>query len=237
MLHAMVDGVADPIKLADMARAKLRKKIPQLQVAFEGRFGERHRFQIRELLAQLEFLDAGIADYGQQIQERSSPFQPKIELLMTIPGVDWITASGILAEIGPDMTQFPSAAHLASWAGLCPGNNESAGKSYSGKTRKGSRWLRSLLCQTAWAASHTRSTYLSTQFRRLAAKRGKQRAIVALAHSILVAAFYILQRNEPYREAGADYFERKDPTGLQRYLVRRLERLGNKVTLEPAVTN
>jgi transposase len=234
MLQAMADGTTDPVKLAGMARAKLRNKIPQLQLAFEGRFKERHRFQIQELLAQLQFLDKAIGEYAQQIKERNQPFERQVELLMTIPGVDRIAANGLIAEIGGDMTQFPSAAHLASWAGLCPGNRESGGKRYSGKTRKGNCWLRRVLCQAAWAASHTRGTYLAAQFRRLAAKRGKQRAIVAVAHSILVAAFYILQRSEPYREAGGDYFEHRDPAGLRRYLVKRLERLGHKVVLEPA---
>jgi transposase len=190
---------------------------------------------MRELLDQRAFLDVKVAEFDQQIMERSLPFQDKIELLMTIPGVDQITANSMIAEIGADMMQFPTAQHLASWAGICPGNNESAGRQYGGKTRKGSRWLRRDLCQAAWAASHTKKTYLAAQFRRVAAKRGKQRAIVAVAHSIVVAAFYILKRNEVYREAGGDYFERANPAGLQRYLVRRLERLlGHKVVLEPA---
>lgn len=234
MLQAMVDGITEPAKLADMARAKLRNKIPELRLAFEGRFEERHRFQMEELLDQLKFLDATIAEFAQKIEERSQPLQDKIDLLMTIPGIDRITASSVIAEIGGDMNQFPTAQHLASWAGICPGNKESAGKQYSGKTRKGSRWLRRILCQAAWAASHTKNTYLAAQFRRIAAKRGKQRAIVAVAHSILVAAFYILKRNEPYREAGGNYFEQVNPTALRRYLVKRLERLGHKVILEPA---
>lgn len=234
MLQAMVDGITEPAKLADMARAKLRNKIPELRLAFEGRFEERHRFQMEELLDQLKFLDATIAEFAQKIEERSQPLQDKIDLLMTIPGTDRITASSVIAEIGGDMNQFPTAQHLASWAGICPGNKESAGKQYSGKTRKGSRWLRRILCQAAWAASHTKNTYLAAQFRRIAAKRGKQRAIVAVAHSILVAAFYILKRNEPYREAGGNYFEQVNPTALRRYLIKRLERLGHKVILEPA---
>ena len=234
MLQAMVDGITEPARLADMARAKLRNKIPELRLAFEGRFEERHRFQMEELLDQLQFLDATIAEFAQKIEERSQPFQDKIDLLMTIPGIDRITASSVVAEIGGDMNQFPTAQHLASWAGICPGNKESAGKQYSGKTRKGSRWLRRILCQAAWAASHTKNTYLVAQFRRIAAKRGKQRAIVAVAHGILVAAFYILKRNEPYREAGGNYFEQANPTALRRYLVKRLERLGHKVILEPA---
>jgi transposase len=235
MLQAMVDGISDPAKLADMARAKLRNKIPELRSAFEGRFEERHRFQMEELLDQLRFLDATVAEFELKIEERSQPFQDKIELLMTIPGVDRITASSMIAEIGGDMSQFPTAQHLASWAGICPGNKESGGKHYSGKTRKGSRWLRRILCQAAWAASHTKNTYLAAQFHRLAAKRGKQRAIVAVAHSILVAAFHMLKGNEPYREAGGNYFERANPTALRRYLVKRLERLGHKVILEPAI--
>src|ERR1035437_8741969 len=235
MLRARVDGATEPERLAEMARAKLRNKIPELRLALSGHFEERHRFQMRELLDQRAFLDVKVAEFDQQIMERSLPFQDKIELLMTIPGVDQITANSMIAEIGADMTQFPTAQHLASWAGICPGNNESAGRQYGGKTRKGSRWLRRDLCQAAWAASHTKKTYLAAQFRRVAAKRGKQRAIVAVAHSIVVAAFYILKRNEVYREAGGDYFERANPAGLQRYLVRRLERLlGHKVVLAPA---
>jgi transposase len=236
MLKAMVDGISEPVRLAGMARAKLRNKIPQLCLAFNGRFEERHRFQMRVLLDQLTFLDTKVAEFDQQIETRSRPFHDQIELLITIPGVDRITANSMIAEIGGDMSQFPTAQHLASWAGICPGNNESAGKQYSGKTRKGSRWLRRVLCQAAWAASHTKKTYLAAQFRRLAAKRGKQRAIIALAHSILVSAFYMLKHNEAYREAGGDYFERANPAALQRYLIRRLECLGHKVTLEPATT-
>ena len=228
----MAHGMTDPNRLAEMARAKLRNKIPQLRLAFEGRFEERHRFQLRELLDQLQFLDDKIAEFAQQIQERSQPYADRIQRLMTIPGVDRITASSLLAEIGDDMNQFPTADHLASWAGICPGNNESAGKQYSGKTHKGSRWLRRVLCQAAWAASHTKKTYLAALYRRLAARRGKQRAIVAVAHSILVAAYYILNRNENYREVGGNYFEKKNPDGLRRYLVRRLERLGHKVVLQ-----
>jgi transposase len=218
-----------------MAKAKLRSKIPELRLAFEGRFEERHRFQMQELLDQMHFLDDKVAEFAQQIEQRSQPWNEQIQRLMTIPGVDWITASSLLAEIGSDMDQFPTAQHLASWAGICPGNKESAGK-HSGKTRKGSRWLRRVLCQAAWAASHTRNTYLAAQFRRIAAKRGKQRAIVAIGHSILIAAYYILKRQEDYREAGGNYFEQVNPAALQRYLVRRLERLGHRVTLEPAAT-
>lgn len=235
MLQAMVQGILDPNKLAEMAKAKLRNKIPELRLAFEGRFEERHRFQMQELLDQMHFLDAKVAEFAQQIEQRSQPWNEQIQRLMTIPGVDRITASSLLAEIGSDMDQFPTAQHLASWAGICPGNKESAGK-HSGKTRKGSRWLRRVLCQAAWAASHTRNTYLAAQFRRTAAKRGKQRAIVAIGHSILIAAYYILKRQEDYREAGGNYFEQVNPAALQRYLVRRLERLGHRVTLEPAAT-
>jgi transposase len=235
MLQAMVDGVSDPSQLADMARAKLRNKIPELRLAFEGRFVEKHRFQMEQLLDQLHFLDATVAEFEEKIEVCNRPFQHRINLLATIPGVDWITASSLIAEIGGDVNQFPTAQHLASWAGICPGKEESAGKRYSGKTRKGSRWLRRVLCQAAWAASHTKNTYLAAQFRRLAARGGKQHAIVAVAHSILVAAFYILQRNEHYREAGGNYFEQKDPTAVRRYLVKRLERLGHRVILEPAI--
>jgi transposase len=235
MLQAMVQGILDPNKLAEMAKAKLRNKIPELRLAFEGRFEERHRFQMQELLDQMHFLDAKVAEFAQQIEQRSQPWNEQIQRLMTIPGVDRITASSLLAEIGSDMDQFPTAQHLASWAGICPGNKESAGK-HSGKTRKGSRWFRRVLCQAAWAASHTRNTYLAAQFRRIAAKRGKQRAIVAIGHSILIAAYYILKRQEDYREAGGNYFEQVNPAALQRYLVRRLERLGHRVTLEPAAT-
>jgi transposase len=237
MLNAMAHGEAYPSKLADMARAKLRNKIPQLQLAFEGHFSERHRFQMQKLLDQLEFLDKKIAEFAQQIQERSQPYEGKILRLMTIPGVDRITASSLLAELGDDMNQFPTAHHAASWGGICPGNNESAGKQYGGKTRKGSRWLRRVLCQAAWAASHTKNTYLAALYRRVAARRGKQRAIIAVAHSILVAAYYILRRDEDYQELGGNYFDKANPDGLRRYLVRRLERLGHKVVLQSAASS
>jgi transposase len=180
----------------------------------------------------------GEADRGIDIEisRLSQPWQEVIERLVTIPGVDRITACGLIAEIGTNMAQFPSAAHLASWAGLCPGNDESAGKRRSGKTRSGNPWVRRVLCQAAWAASHTKNTYLAAQFRRLAAKRGKKRAIIAVAHTILTIAYYVISRGEGYRELGGDYLERADSEGLKRYLVRKLERLGQKVTIEPALS-
>jgi transposase len=234
MLHAIGAGEENVDKLAEMARAKLRNKIPELRVALAGTLRDHHRLLIRQWLSQLESVEKQIGEVDVEIDEQNRPYQEIIGRLMTVPGVDRITACGLIAEIGTNMAQFPSAQHLASWAGLCPGNDESAGKRRSGTTRKGNPWVRRVLCQAAWAASHTKNTYLSAQFRRLAAKRGKKRAIIAVAHTILIIAYYIIGRGETYRELGGDYFDRANCEGLKRYLVRKLERLGHKVTLEPA---
>lgn len=232
MLQAMSTGEEDAEKLAEMAKAKLRKKIPVLQVALTGTLRDHHRFLLRQWLIQLEGLEKQIAEFDREIERQNQPFQEIIERLTHIPGVDRITARGLIAEIGTNMAQYPSAQNLASWGGLCPGNNESAGKHYSGKTRKGNPWLRRVLCQAAWAASHTRNTYLSAQYHRLAAKRNKNRAIIAVAHSILVIAYFMIKTGEEYRESGGDYFERINAEGLKRYFIKRLEHLGHKVMLE-----
>lgn len=233
MLQAMIAGESSPEKLAAMARGQLRKKRPALQLALEGNVEEHHRFWLQQLLDHLNFLEQKIAELEQEIGQRCDPYREAIERWDTIPGVDRITACSLVAEIGVRAEQFPSAHHLASWAGLCPGNDESAGKRRSGKTRKGDPWLRTVLCQAAWAASHTKRTYLSAQYHRIAAKRGRKRAIVAVAHSILIIAYHLLRRGEVYRDLGGDYFERLNPAGLTRYLVRRLQRLGHTVTLQP----
>jgi transposase len=180
----------------------------------------------------IDSLDETIARFDAQIQAVCGPFDEAVELLDTIPGVARRAAEMIVAEIGTDMTRFPTAAHLASWAGVAPGNYESAGKRTSGKTRKGNRFLRTTLVQAAHAAVRTRSPYLSAQSRRLAARRGKKRAILAVAHSMLVMAYYMIQRREPYREAGADFFDRLQPEDTARRLVKRLESLGYHVTLQ-----
>jgi transposase len=232
MLQAMSTGEEDVKKLAEMAKAKLRKKIPLLQVALTGTLRDHHRFLLRQWLIQLESLEKQIAEFDREIERQNLPFQETIERLTHIPGVDRITAYGLIAEIGTNMAQYPSAQHLASWGGLCPGNNESAGKHYSGKTRKGNPWLRRVLCQAAWAASHTRNTYLSAQYHRLAAKRNKNRAIIAVAHSILIIVYFMITTGEEYRENGGDYFERINAEGLKRYFVKRLEHLGHKVMLQ-----
>jgi transposase len=168
-----------------------------------------------------------------RIEEVLAPFAEAAGRLATIPGVDQRTAETVLAEIGTDMEQFPTAEHLASWAGMCPGNNESAGKRRSGRTTKGSRWLRQVLTQAAWAASHTKDTYLAAQFRRLAARRGKKRALVALGHTLLVIIYHLLTEGSTYHELGGDFLERLEPERLTRQLVKRLEKLGHRVTLEP----
>src|SRR5215469_1768228 len=183
---------------------------------------------------QLEFLEGQIAELDIRIQEHISGYQQAVDLCLTIPGIEKVAAANLIAEIGVNMDQFPSAQHLASWAGLCPGNNESAGKRLSGKARNGSVWLRRNLCQAAWAASHSKNTYLSAQFRRLAARKGKKRAIVAVAHTILVIVFHMLKNQQPYRDLGPDYFDRRNADQLKRSLVRRRERLGVQVSIVSA---
>ena len=232
MLEAIVKGEQDNQRLAEMSRGLLRNKIPELQQALQGRVTAHHRFLLRELLDHFYFVESKMRRIEQEIEERLGPFQSEVARLCTIPGVDRVTAWGLLAEIGLDMKQFPDAQHLASWAGLCPGNHESAGKRKSGKIRKGSLWLRRCLCQGAWAVSTKKGNYLSALFRRLAARRGKKRATIAVAHNLLVIAYYILRDKVCYRDLGPDYFDRLDPEGLRRRLTKRLEGLGFKVTLE-----
>ena len=237
MLEAIASGQDGPQQLAELARGKLRAKIPALRLALAGRVTKHHRFLLRLLLDELGQLEGLITRLTERITAvLPAPFAEAVKQLATIPGIDQRAAENILAEIGVDMQQFPLAAHLASWTGMCPGNNESAGKRRSGKTTKGNRWLRATLVQVAWAASHTKDTYLSAQYRRLATRRGKKRALVALGHTILVIIHTMLRTGTTYRELGGDYFDRLDQTGLTRSLVRRLERLGHKVTLAPQET-
>ena len=233
MLEAIIHGEQDSQRLAEMSRGLLRNKIPELRQALEGRVTAHHRFLLRELLDHHYFVESKMQRIEQEVAERLGPFQSEVARLCTIPGVDRVTAWGLLAEIGLNMNQFPDAQHLASWAGLCPGSHESAGKRKSGKIRKGSLWLRRCLCQGAWAVSTKKNNYLSALYRRLAARRGTKRATIAVAHNLLVIAYYILRDGTCYRDLGPDYFDRLNPEGLRRRLTKRLEGLGFKVTLEP----
>jgi len=206
---------------------------PELQKALRGRLTEHHRFMLTQAMAQLDHLERQIAAFDARIRELTRPFQEAIRRLMTIPGIGQRVAEIILAEIGADMSRFPSAAHLASWAGMCPGNGESAGKRHSGRTRPGDAWLEAALNQAAWAASRSRKTYLSSQYRRLASRRGKKRAIVAVGHTMLVMIYHILRDEIDYHELGPDYFDRLRTPHLTRYHVKRLQSLGFDVTLAP----
>jgi transposase len=235
MLEAIIAGEDDPAKLADLARRKLRGKIPQLRLALQGRVTEHHRFLLRLLLDELQHMEALIERLSVRITEvMPSPFAEAVQRLTTIPGIDVRAAENILAEIGTNMDQFPSEMHLASWTGMCSGNRESAGKRQSGKTRKGNRWLRVTLVQVAWAASHTKRTYLAAQYHRLAGRRGKKRALIAVGHTILGIIYHLLKNGTTYRDLGPEYFDQLDSQRLTRNLVKRLEKLGHKVTLEPA---
>ena len=234
MLWSIVEGQDDPQRLADLARRRLRGKIPALKQALEGKVTEHHRFLLKLLLEQVGTLDGFIHQLHERIEERTRPFVQEIERLCQIPGVQRTTAENILAEVGPDMQQFPTAGHLASWAGMCPGNHESAGKRKTGKTTKGNRWLRRALTQAAWAAQATKGTYLKAQYRRLTPRRGKKRALVAVGHTILQSIYHMLAKDADYHELGPDYFNNLDPQRLTRYLVKRLERLGHTVVLNPS---
>jgi transposase len=233
MIRALIAGQEDPDELAELARQRLRRKLPALRTALRGQVTEHHRFMLRMLMSQLDSLEGLIAGFSARIEAVMPPFAAAVGRLTTIPGVDQRTAESIVAEIGTDMERFPTADHLASWAGMSPGNDQSAGKRRSGRTTKGDRWLRQTLTQAAWAASHTKATYLSAQYHRLAARRGKKRAIVALGHTLLTIVYYVLKRQTTYVELGADFLDRLDPDRLARQLVKRLEKLGHKVTLEP----
>jgi transposase len=234
MLRALVAGEDDPHRLAELARRKLRAKIPALRLALRGRVTDHHRFLLGLLLDELTHLEGLIERLTARITEvLPSPFAQAVERLATIPGIDVRAAENILAETGIDMDVFPTAGHLASWTGMCSGQRESAGKRQSGRTRKGNQWLRTTLVQAAWAASRTKHTYLSAQYRRLAGRRGKKRALVAVGHTILVMIYHLLRDGTTYAEAGADYFDRLDTDRLTRTLVRRLERLGHEVVLKP----
>jgi len=189
---------------------------------------------VAELLAHVDYIDEAIARLSQEVESRIAPFSKEVELLVTIPGISRRTAEVLLAEIGADMSVFPTADHLASWAGLCPGNNESAGKHHSGKTRKGSKWLRKALVESASSAARTKDTYLAAQFGRLKGRCGYKKAVVAVAHSLLVIVYHVLSRQEPYHDLGYDYFQRRDSEAHKNRLVHQLEQLGYQVTVASA---
>jgi transposase len=232
MLQALIGGEADPERLAELAQRRLRGKIPQLRVALHGAVTEHHRFLLRMLMDQLRHLEDWIEQLGARIEEVMAPLAEEVRRLTTIPGVEARAAQNILAEIGSDMGQFPTAGHLASWAGVCPGNDESAGKRRSGQATKGNRWLRQAVVQSAWAAARSKDTYLSAHYRRLAARRGKKRAALALGHTLLVIIYHMLRDGADYADLGPDYLDRLQSERLTRSLVRRLEGLGHKVVLE-----
>jgi transposase len=233
LLEALIAGSTDPQVLSELAKGRLRKKLPELKKALQGRFRSHHGFMVAEILTHLDFLDEAIERVSQEVSSRLVPFSKIVELMDLVPGINQRVAEGVLSEMGVDMSCFPSHRHAASWTGLCPGNNESAGKRKSGKTRKGNQWLRRYLIEASWAAVRKRGTYLSALYYRLVPRRGKNKAIVAVAHSLLVMIYHILKDQVPYHELGSDYFNKLNAAYVQRHHVKRLESLGFKVILEP----
>jgi transposase len=234
MLAALAGGETNAAAMARLAQGRLRDKLPALERALAGCIGAHQRFLLARQLAHIDFLDASIAEVSAEIAARLSPSEAALERLATIPGVGRRTAELLAAEIGTDMRRFPSAAHLASWAGMCPGNDESAGKRRSGKTRKGSPWLRSALIEAARAAGRSKGTYLAAQYHRLAARRGTKRAAVAVGHTILLIAYRLLSEGDVYRDLGDRYFDERDRHAVERRLIARLKGLGYNVSLDPA---
>ncbi len=261
MIEAMIRGEEDPKVLANLAKGRLRNKLPALEKALVGRVTDHHRFLLKRHLEHIDFLDAEIQTLSQEIarrievmsqpseaeppvqeshKEKLSPegasltWNQAIELLITIPGIDRYAAEMILAEIGLNMSRFPSADHLAAWAGVAPGNHQSGGKNYSGRSKKGNRILCAILAQVAWAAQRKKDSYLSALYRRIAMRRGKKRAIVAVAHSILISIYYMLTRQQTYQDLGSDYFDRRRKDAKVDYYMRQLRRLGYQVALQPA---
>jgi transposase len=232
MLDALCQGTTDPEVLADLAKGRLRAKLPALREALEGRFDTDHALLIGAILAHLDFLDEQIERLSEAIEEQLRPFQPAVEVLRSLGGIETRTAQNIIAEMGTDMSVFATAGHLASWGGQCSGNDQSAGKRRSGKTRRGSKWLDDALKNAAMAAIRTNDSYLQAQYRRLKPRIGHGRALGAVKHSILCAIWHMLTNGELYNDLGGDYFRKRDPERQTKRLIAQLERLGHKVTLE-----
>jgi transposase len=233
ILAALIQGKLNPAQTADLARGRLRRKIDDLADALDGYVNEHHRYLIQKQRAHLEYLESVISHLHQTIEEKSKPYEHEISLICTTPGIDTVSAQHIFAEIGGDIRLFPSSGHLASWAGICPGNNESAGKRKSGQTARGNPWLKVLLVQCAHAASRSKGTYLKAFYHRIAARRGKKRAAIAVAHKQLTIIYHELSEDRPYEELGETFFDRLNQKRLEKNLVRRLESLGFRVDLQP----
>ncbi len=231
MLELLARGSCDPKRLADQALGHLRAKIPDLILALDGRTDPHFRWVLSRLLHKLEGLDGELAEFDGRIKEEMAPHQELLERLRTVPGIETTTAQILVAELGTDMTQFPSSRHAASWAGLCPGNAESAGKRFSGKTRKGDRYLRRILVQSAWAAARNKDCFFAALFQRIALRRGMKKAAVAVAHHLLRVVYHLIREGGVYREAGGDYFDKRNPERTARKLTKRLERIGYTVAL------
>ncbi len=232
MLEAMLSGVSDAESLAELARGRLRKKLPALREALEGRVEATHRVLLRQLLEQIDFLQGQIDALSADIDHLLRPYEPLLARLMQITGIGRLAASAILAEIGTDMSRFPSAKHLASWAGVAPGNKQSGGKRLKAHTNKGNTHLRAVLAEVVWVISHTHDTYLSAQYHRLARRIGKKKAIVAVSHSVLVIIYHLLRDEQDYHDLGPHFFATLDSTRQRDSAVRRLQALGYQVTLE-----
>lgn len=234
MLAALMTGTTDPAVLADLARGRLRSKLPALQRALQGRFRQHHAFLLRQILSKIDFLEETITQLMEEIDARVRPFAAMLEALDTIPGIDRIAAISIVAETGGDMTRFPSAGHLCSWGAMCPGQNESAGKRRSGKTRKGNVYLRRTLIQAALSATRKRDCALQTRYHRVKRQRGHKRAVIAVGHQILEIAYFVMRDGVTYHELGADYFARRDRERTMRRSIKQLEALGYRVTIDSA---
>ena len=235
MVEALIDGEASPEVLAELAKGRMRAKIPALVEALENRWRGHHSVVAARILAHIDFLDESIGALGEEVTERLRPLEAAVTLLCTIPGVSTLTAEVIVAETGADMTRFPTAAHLAAWAGVAPANHESAGKRRPAGTRQGGRWLRNTLIEAAKAAGRTKDTYLAAKYRQIARRRGPNKATVAVAHAIIVAVWHMLSTGETYHDLGPDHFQkRRDPEQQAQRLVRQLADLGYQATLQPA---
>jgi transposase len=232
MIQALITGEQSPEVLAELAQGSLHQKIPQLQEVLLGRVDAHHQILLSHLLAHISFLDRAIGQLFLQLQRYLRPFEEAVALLVSIPGVAGETAACILGEIGVDMSCFPSAAHLASWAGVCPGNRESAGKRLSGQTTKGNKRLKAALAEVVWVISHTKDNYLSAQYHRLARRLGKPKAVTAVSHSLLVIIYHMLRDPQPYRDLGVNFFEAREKERVVKGALRRLEGLGYAVTLQ-----